>query len=297
MAASKDSPEVKEGLGESVSESNKRKRKADSGQGAKVSKARRWSEKEVELLIDEFEKRSCVWDVFEQDYHNREKRERAYLELEEVLGINTSDIKSKVLGLRTQLGREMAKVSNTKSGQSSSENYKSNWIYWEKLQFLRPVIQAGKSKDTLSEGLHNRQTPSPDPSESELSINLDASFSGASSASSDSTPRKSTTRPSKRSTDGKREELLSTCIQVLKEPRKPPVETQQQCHFSMYVSEKLSTFDRRTRMIAEKRISDILFELEMNSQTYMQPQSQSQHIAAQYTNVMNDPNLYGVFPH
>ena len=28
-----------------------------------------------------------------------------------------------------------------------SENYKSGWIYWDRLQFLFPVIRAGKSKD------------------------------------------------------------------------------------------------------------------------------------------------------
>ena len=106
-------------------QSKNKRRKTDSGKGGKVPQPKRWSSEEVDLLIDEFKKRSCLWDVFDLDYHSKEKRERAYLELEEVLGIKTLDIKTKVLGLRTQLDREMAKVSSTKSGQSSSENYKS----------------------------------------------------------------------------------------------------------------------------------------------------------------------------
>ena len=48
---------------------------------------------------------SCLWDVSSQDYHNREKRETTYLELEEVLGIKTSDIKSEVLDLNKKATR------------------------------------------------------------------------------------------------------------------------------------------------------------------------------------------------
>ena len=43
--------------------------------------------------------------------------------------------------------REVAKTSQKKSGQGVSENYKSGWIYWDRLQFLIPVIRPGKSKD------------------------------------------------------------------------------------------------------------------------------------------------------
>ena len=42
---------------------------------------------------------------------------------------------------------QVAKTNQKKSGQGVSENYKSGWIYWDRLQFLIPVITAGKSKD------------------------------------------------------------------------------------------------------------------------------------------------------
>ena len=66
------------------------------------------------------------------------------------LGINIADIKAKITNLRSQLGREVSKTKSKKSGQSVSENYKSTWMYWDRLQFLMPVMQAGKSKDSLS---------------------------------------------------------------------------------------------------------------------------------------------------
>ena len=48
---------------------------------------------------------------------------------------------------------------------------------------------------------------------------------------------------------------------------KEPVVKPDQCQFSLYVAEKLSKFSKRTRAIAEKRISDMLFELEMGEES------------------------------
>ena len=80
------------------------------------------------------------------------------------------------------------------------------------------------------------------------------------------------TKPSKRKAEKelmtKKQEVLDRCLNVLKEPLPSP-QVKKQCHFSLYVAEKLANFDKRTRIIAEKRISDILFELELggHSQT------------------------------
>ena len=60
-----------------------RKRKTPEADKTKKPK---WKFGEIEtLMIDELEKRSCLWDVFGKDYHNREKREVAYTELEELV--------------------------------------------------------------------------------------------------------------------------------------------------------------------------------------------------------------------
>ena len=34
---------------------------------------RKWSNQEMEKLIEEYEKNPCLWDVFTEDYHNIEK--------------------------------------------------------------------------------------------------------------------------------------------------------------------------------------------------------------------------------
>ncbi|CAB3978480.1 Hypothetical predicted protein, partial [Paramuricea clavata] len=43
---------------------------------------------EIEKLIEEYEEKTCLWDVFSEDYHNIEKTSKAKQELSEALGIN-----------------------------------------------------------------------------------------------------------------------------------------------------------------------------------------------------------------
>ena len=89
------------------------KRKAVSTSGKDKCKTRKWSEDEVDELIDMLEERVCLWDVFSKEYHNRNKREKAFEEMEEQLQISTGEIKTKIAGLRAQLGRELAKTKAT----------------------------------------------------------------------------------------------------------------------------------------------------------------------------------------
>ena len=59
----------------------------------------RWSEHEVEQLIDLLEENSCLWDVSNKDYYLRKNHERAYKQIEEKLGTETAVIKAKVTTL------------------------------------------------------------------------------------------------------------------------------------------------------------------------------------------------------
>jgi hypothetical protein len=74
-------------------------------------------------------------------------------------------------------------------------------------------------------------------------------------------------------TEEKKRELISTCIDVLKEFSSS--NQINQCSFTLYVAEKVKKFEPRTRTIAEKRISDITFELKMNDMISIAPQEPS----------------------
>ena len=80
------------------------KRKSESEKSSRASKiSRKWSAKEIN------EKHPYLWDVFNRDYHDKTRRQQALKEIEDEIGISAEEIKNKIAGLRTQLGREMEK--------------------------------------------------------------------------------------------------------------------------------------------------------------------------------------------
>ena len=44
----------------------------------------------------------------------------------------------------------MAKELETKSAQATDEKYVSKWMFYEQLEFLRPVMATTKSRDSIS---------------------------------------------------------------------------------------------------------------------------------------------------
>jgi hypothetical protein len=118
-----------------VSQSNKRPR-------TKI--ARRWTDMEVSHLIELYEERSVLWNIFDKNYHKREIRNDAFAALAEELDIPLADVKAKLTSLRAYLGKEIADTNKSKSGQSTDQLYASNWVYWERLQFLKPMMQASE---------------------------------------------------------------------------------------------------------------------------------------------------------
>ena len=56
----------------------------------------RWSDHEVEQLIDLIKENSCLWDVSNKDYYLRKKCERADKQIEERLRTERAVIKAKI---------------------------------------------------------------------------------------------------------------------------------------------------------------------------------------------------------
>ena len=46
----------------------------------------------------------------------------------ETLGVPKEEVKAKILNLRSQLGREVANMNTTKSGQAVDDLYKPSWM-------------------------------------------------------------------------------------------------------------------------------------------------------------------------
>ena len=75
--------------------------------------------------------------------------------------------------------------------------------------------------------------------------------------------------PSKRKTIAEKKlDLLSKCIEAITANANPKANESSNPKISalaLYVDEKLSELNKRTRRIAEKRISDVLFDIEMST--------------------------------
>lgn len=139
--------------------------------------------------------------------------------------------------LRAILGQNLKKKTQWKTGQGTDEHFKPKWMFWEQLQFLVPTMEARQSRDTLMVDKESNHDNFTEP----------VCTSGSSAINR------------KRQMEKTREELYKECIKVIKGP--PDKETGSS--FGKYINEKLALFDRRQRIVAEKKIMDVLYEVEI----------------------------------
>lgn len=230
----------------------------EKGQRKKASKAdekdkKDWTDNEIFDFIDMLEERVCLWDIFHKDYSKRDLKEIDYSVMAETFDTNIKSIKAKINGLRAQLGREKTKETTTKSGQAADELYESSWIHYNRLGFLLPVMGASKSKETF------RKRGSGVELDFEV-VNIEADDHDDGEAS---IPPKS----KKRSVAERKLELLAKCTEAITKKKEEPKKEKESKEikmstFALYIDEKLRGLDDRKRAFAEKRITDVIFELE-----------------------------------
>ena len=211
----------------------------------KGKKERNWKDEEIELLITLFEDRACLWDVADEGYMNRDKKELAHcqidLQMSEKYGITREDYKSKWKILRSQFMREQALERKKKSGQPTSDVYHSSWKWYKMLKFLIIVHNATKGFDTMKITLpedHENESPGITP-----------------------------TKKTKEDFDRKRMSVLDRAVGILKEVNEAPTTTaelSEEDAFGMVVARTLARLGPRERMLTKKKINDILFEAEFH---------------------------------
>ena len=211
----------------------------------KGKKERNWKDEEIETLITLYEDRACLWDVANEDYMNRDKKEVAYsqidVQMSEKYGITRDDYKSKWKILRSQFMREQALERRKKSGQPTSDVYHSSWKWYKMLKFLIIVHNATKGFDTMKIKLTED-----DENES---------------------PAITPTKKTKEDFDRKRMSVLDRAVGILQEVNEAPAtaaELSEEDAFGMVVARTLARLSPRVRMLTKKKINDILFEAEFH---------------------------------
>ena len=219
---------------------------------------RKWSDEEVELLIEKFEAQPCLWDISLKEYHLRDGKNRAYSQISMELDIPVVDIKAKWCSLRAQLLRERTKQEKSKSGMACGELYRSNWRFYDRMKFVTKVKKTAKSSSTIDLDVDD-DVDDENENDVEESYSIMDSSTETPSTSRGKTDEKKTNKRRKtelmESVAAKKNVLLSTCIDALKTP-------DEKIHpFALYISKQLGELDEEGQILAEKRINDVFFEL------------------------------------
>ena len=161
-------------------------------------------------------------------------------------------IKAKWNSLRAQHGRELAKENKTKSGQSADDLYESSWEYMEKMHFVEQVKKTAQTTSTLK---LSESSLSAEVSDTEIDVQ-DDSLNSSEPLVEKSSKQK---RPNPNEQKNK---LIAKCIDVLDRSKAQTLPTKETPDpFALYISEQLKSLYKRWRLLAEKRINDVLFEL------------------------------------
>ena len=212
----------------------------------------RWDDEMLDKLIDLYEARPCLWDIADPAYSKRNVKQKALSEIKEQLGMEITAIKAKWNSLRAQHGRELAKENKTKSCQSADDLYESSWQYMEKMRFVEQVKKTAQSTATLK---LSESSLSAEVSDTDIDLQ-DDSLNSSEPLVEKFSKRK---RPNPKEQKNK---LIAKCIDVLDRPKTQTLPTKETPDpFALYILEQLKSFDKRRRLLTEKRINDVLFEL------------------------------------
>ena len=217
----------------------KKKVKTNSG-----SPRRQWSDDQVKLLIETYQTYPCLWDINRKEYMNRDKKDLAYEQVDEVMrphGITRDEYKQKWGILRGQLMRELEKErKSSKSGIGTDSKYSSTWKWYKTIMFVNTGTVESDTEDTMVlEGDEIKKTNSV----------------------------KGSKRSLKEELAKKRIEVMEKAVVALSKPDTGTQETQnkvitEEDAFGSVVARTLERLTNKQKAIAKKKIMDALFEVE-----------------------------------
>ncbi|KAK4885920.1 hypothetical protein RN001_002191 [Aquatica leii] len=117
-----------------------------------------WSHEQVNILIEEYSKHSCLYAVKSKQYTNKHARQSSLEEIKKILvairpSVTVNEIKTKFAGLKATFMNEHRKhLRSIHSGMGDDEVYKPNLWYYTKMNFLLDHIEVRPSFDSLSAG-------------------------------------------------------------------------------------------------------------------------------------------------
>ncbi|XP_031333976.1 uncharacterized protein LOC116163988 [Photinus pyralis] len=255
----------------------------------------------LEEFIAIYRNESYLWQVKSKDYHDRGKKEAAYLKLiEKLKEIDPSCTKSTVLkkinNLRSSFRKEAKKVKDSmRTGSGADEVYHPKLWYYDLLNFVEDQEVSRNSRSNISD---DEESENEDKSQAET-LNTNAHSSQIEPETQDSTEKTSSVasgsqfrhRPTPKSQKADDQtqltkEVLATVNNHFKRPRTADDRFD---IFGKNVAMKLRDLTNDQRRLAEKFINDVLFEAEGGTLTphhklaYQPPLSNRYHSSSTYS--------------
>ena len=177
-------------------------------------------------------------------YHDRDQRSKDVNEIATLLSLPKEAITAKWNILRAQYGREYLET-KPKTGAAASSCYTSKWKYFAMLKFLTGAVEARKSSDNLA-------------------INIKKEIDEDTRDTDKQQPKR---RIKDKNIDIMKTELLTKTVEALTAPSEPVNMKSSYSNdtFAAYIAHKLSSYTSHQIALAEKKTSDVLFDLEMSS--------------------------------
>ncbi|CAH1955122.1 unnamed protein product [Acanthoscelides obtectus] len=242
-------------------------------------------------ITDLYHQRPILWNPRHPSYFNKVKKDDAWREIAEICGRDVKNIQKKVESLKGSYRRERAKVKkSTGTGKGKDETYTSQWFAFDYLRFL-------DDKDEPRRSINNLQPNSPEDgintsseiedftdeprnnTEIEASQNDEPALETSEGAAPSEIKTKTFKSPKKRAVKRRKEEEDPRIMQAfgyLQNVASGSASNKRDdCSvYGEHVANKIRKFDDRLKSLAQHRINNILFDLEMshyNSSAAPQP--------------------------
>lgn len=223
-----------------------------------------WDQEKCLKLITEYKNLGLLWNPRDRTYYNKLKKENAWKILAEKIECSIEEVKKKIESLKGSYRREKTRVKRSRGkGKDRQEIYESRWFAYHHMHFLNEKNFRTVSDDEES-GVNDGLCDSKD-------FEVDEEIIGSQAEEGiDGIRRKKKVKSSKRrSLKRKKIEVDSRTMdgyEHLQEVTTTSNQGKDQCSlFGDYIAEKLRKLDNCRCAVAQYRISNVLFELEMDA--------------------------------
>ena len=113
--------------------------------GYQKEENRKWTDEETFILIEIWSGYENLYNTKDNDYHNRDKRQKCLLAIEKALSennitANVKEITKKLTDLKNCYGGQKRLVEGVRSGDGADAVFVSKWKFYTRLEFLKDSL-------------------------------------------------------------------------------------------------------------------------------------------------------------